>query len=255
MAGEKSSVSEQIATKDAAREATPLRVGQGETLTEAAYDALRRDIIRGLREPGERLRIEWLKQIYEVGPTPLREALQRLSADGLVHALGNRGFTVAPLDIAEFDDLNIARTAVEKEALRLSILKGDDDWEAGVVSATYRMRKADSELARSAEQTLDRWEATNEAFHLAMVAACGSDWLLRIRKNLHDQCERYRRASVYLRRGERDLLSEHQAIAEAVLARDAEGACALTQAHYAATAGNLAEDFASGEMSGKDHRE
>jgi GntR family transcriptional regulator, carbon starvation induced regulator len=252
MAGEKPTVSEQIAEIDAEPEATPVRVEQGGTLTEAAYEALRRDIIRGLRTPGERLRIDWLKQIYEVGPTPLREALQRLSADGLVLALGNRGFTVAPLDIAEFDDLNIARTALEKEALRLSIRNGDEDWEAGVVSAAYRMRKADAELARSAEQTLDRWEATNEAFHLAMVAACGSNWLLRIRKNLHDQCERYRRTSVYMRRAKRDLLAEHQAIAEAVLARDAEAACALTAAHYAATAGNLAEDFASGEVAGQD---
>lgn len=226
---------------------TPIKARPGETLTEAAYGSLRRDIIRGLRSPGERLRIERLKQIYEVGPTPLREALQRLSADGLVLALGNRGFSVAPLDITEFEDLNIARTAVEKEALRLSLARGCDDWEAGVVSAAYRMRKADAALASSAEQTLGQWEATNEAFHHAMVAACGSNWLLRIRKSLHDQCERYRRASVDLRRAERDLMSEHHAIAEAVLARDTEAACALTAAHYATTAADLAESFAAAE--------
>jgi GntR family transcriptional regulator, carbon starvation induced regulator len=233
---------------------TPIRVSQGGTLTEAAYEALRQDIIRGVRMPGERLRIERLKRVYEVGPTPLREALQRLSADGLVQALGNRGFSVAPLDIAEFDDLNIARTALEKEALRLSIARGDEDWEAGIVSAAYRMRKADAELADADGQPLDRWEQTNEAFHLAMVSACGSNWLLRIRKNLHDQCERYRRASVYLRRGKRDLHSEHERIAEAVLARDAKAACALTEAHYAATAGNLAEDFAAGDVAGQEAR-
>ncbi|PQO24899.1 GntR family transcriptional regulator [Rhodobacteraceae bacterium WD3A24] len=233
--------------------ATPLR--DSATLTEAAYEALRIDIIRGARAPGERLRIERLKQLYEVGPTPLREALQRLSADGLVVANGNRGFSVVTLDIAEFDDINIARTAVETEALRLSIANGDDAWEAGIVSAAYRMEKADAELAASGSETLDRWEETNDAFHHAMVAACGSNWLLRIRKNLHDQCERYRRASVYLRRGDRNLRSEHKAIAEAVLARDTERACALTQAHYARTASNLAEDFATRTpSSGKDSR-
>lgn len=233
---------------------TRVEADDGETLTEAAYRALRHDIIRGQRAPGERLRIERLKALYNIGPTPLREALQRLSMDGLVQAHGNRGFTVTPLDLSEFHDLNTARTAVEREALKLSITHGDDAWEAGVVSAAYRMAKADMDLANGAENGLDAWETTNEAFHLAMVSACGSNWLLRIRKSLHDQCERYRRASVYLRRGERDLRSEHQAIADAVLARNTDKACTLTAAHFSITADDLAGDFAAGAVSGQGKR-
>jgi GntR family transcriptional regulator, carbon starvation induced regulator len=245
-------VSEQATRIEVTNGATPLRVVPGETLTQAAFEALRVDIIRGIRMPGERLRIERLKHIFEVGPTPLREALQRLSMDWLVIADRNRGFSVVSLDIAEFEDLNIARTAVEKEALRLSLSRGGEVWEAGVVSAAYRMRKADADLAASRTDKLHRWESTNEVFHEAMVAACGSTWLLRIRKNLHDQCERNRRAAVYLRRGTRDLHREHQRIADAVLARDAEAACARTEAHYASTAENLAEDFAARAVAGQD---
>jgi len=233
-----------------AQNATPLHQVGGDTLTEAAYEALRYDIIRGIRSPGERLRIGRLTKLYNVGPTPLREALQRLSADGLVTAGGNRGFTVIALDMPEFHDLNIARTAVDREALRLSLTRGDEAWEAGVVSAAYRMQKADAALS-GGDPDLDRWEAANEAFHLAMVAACGSNWLLRIRKNLHDQCERYRRASVYLRRGIRDLGNEHAGILRAVLGRDIPTACELTEAHYAATAENLAADFASRDFNAK----
>ena len=107
---------------------------------------MRIDIIRGVRAPGERLRIEKLKTIYNVGPTPLREALQMLVADQLVLTEGNRGFTVAPLDFEEFEDLNIARTAIELAALRLSIEKGDTEWEAGVVAASYLMKKQDAAL-------------------------------------------------------------------------------------------------------------
>jgi len=227
--------------------ATSLKQVGGDTLTEAAYQALRLDIIHGTRAPGERLRINRLAELYEVGPTPLREALQRLSADGLVIANGNRGFTVISLDITEFHDLNIARTALEREALRLSLTQGDEAWEAGVVSAAYRMQKADAALS-GGDPDLDRWEAANEAFHLALVAACGSNWLLRLRKNLHDQCERYRRASVYRRRGTRDLSTEHAAILRAALARDVTATCNLTEAHYAATAENLAADFAARDM-------
>lgn len=221
-----------------------IRREPGETLAEAAYRALRHDVIRGARPPGERLRLEKLKTIYGVGPTPLREALQRLSADGLVVAQGNRGFAVSALDVDEFSDLNIARTAVEMEALRLSLARGDAAWEAQVVAARHLMRKEDDALLRVVDSVPDSWEAANAAFHRQMVAACGSAWLLRVRDGLHDLCERYRRASVYRKRHDRDLSAEHEAIAAAVLARDAEAACRLTSEHYALTAAHIREPAA-----------
>lgn len=209
------------------------------TLTEDAYRALRRDILRGVRQPGERLRIERLRGLYGIGPTPLREALQKLGAERLVTVAGNRGFTVAPLDFADFDDLNTARSAVESAALRLSLTHGDDAWEAGIVAAAYLLRKEDRALHESGAGVPDSWEAANRAFHAATVAACGSAWLLRVREGLHDQSERYRRASVYQRQGSRDLAREHADIADAVLARDIPGACHLVEDHFALTATSL----------------
>lgn len=214
----------------------------GGTLADVAYARLRKDIIIGRRPPGERLRIEKLKTIYAIGPTPLREAMQKLAQDGLVVSEGNRGFTVAPLDTAEFADLNTARTAIEKEALRLSLAKGEQAWEARVVAAAYIMAKEDEALANSDGELPDSWERANAEFHTALVSACGSAWLLKIRSGLHDLCERYRRASVYLKMGARDLRSEHAAIAEAALARDAERTCALTDTHFALTASALKAD-------------
>ena len=213
------------------------------TLAEAVYRRLRADIIAGERAAGERLRIERLSKHYGVGPTPLREALQRLCADGLVLARGNRGFAVAPLDITEFEDLNIARTAVEVQAVNLSIRNGNDEWEAGIVAAFYRLEKQDRALAARHDEALDAWEAANAAFHEATVARCGSRWLLRVRARLHDQCERYRRASVHLHRAERDLAAEHRAIRDAVLHRDREAAAHLITTHFDTTARMLAEEM------------
>lgn len=214
---------------------------EAETLSEAAYRALKSDIIRGDRAPGERLRIEKLKGIYGIGPTPLREALHKLSQDALVLSEGNRGFTVAPLDPAEFADLNVARTAIEKEGLRLSIAQGDDAWEARVVAATYLMKKEDSALETARDGVPDSWERANSEFHTAIVSACGSAWLLRLRAGLHELCERFRRASIHQKMGSRNLGAEHAEISEAVLARDVERACALTERHFALTAAILAD--------------
>lgn len=210
-----------------------------ETRADAAFTALRGDIIAGVRAPGERLRIERLKEIYGIGPTPLREALQRLCAEGLVIASGNRGFMVAPLDPDEFADLNSARIEIEKSALRMSLARGDDEWEVGVAAAAWRIRRADVAL-REGGGDIDAWEKANAAFHEALVAACGSRWLLRVRGLLNDQYARFRRASVGLRRVDRDLAAEHAALAEAALARDIEKLCALTEAHFRATEAALA---------------
>lgn len=210
---------------------TPSPDGSASTLADEAWSKLRRDIVSGVREPGERLRIERLRTLYGIGPSPLREALQRLSSEGLVLAEGNRGFMVAPLDPEEFADLTRARIAIERECLRLSLANGGSAWEAGVVSETYLMNKADTEIRPGT----DAWEEANTAFHRAIISACGSFWLIKVRDDLHTLAERYRRASVQSSRSERDLGAEHRAISAAVLDRDVETACALTESHFGKT--------------------
>ena len=189
-----------------------------------------------------------LKTIYDIGPTPLREALQKLSTEGLVLALEKRGFMVSPLDLDEFSDLNIARIEIEKVALSRSIALGDRQWESRVVAATYLMNKEDAALLASGNGVSDAWEAANAEFHATMIAACGSKWLLQMRDHLQDMCERYRRSSISqsIRKtgnGKRDVGKEHAAISNAVLARDARLACQLTESHYMKTLDRLKRDL------------
>ena len=225
-----------------------ISVSKHESMAQRAYRIIRADIISGARPPGERLRIEMLKTIYDIGPTPLREALQKLSTEGLVLALEKRGFMVSPLDLDEFSDLNIARIEIEKVALSRSIALGDRQWESRVVAATYLMNKEDAALLASGNGVSDAWEAANAEFHATMIAACGSKWLLQIRDHLQDMCERYRRSSISqsIRKtgnGKRDVGKEHAAISNAVLARDARLACQLTESHYMKTLDRLKRDL------------
>ena len=225
-----------------------ISVSKHESMAQRAYRIIRADIISGARPPGERLRIEMLKTIYDIGPTPLREALQKLSTEGLVLALEKRGFMVSPLDLDEFSDLNIARIEIEKVALSRSIALGDRQWESRVVAATYLMNKEDAALLASGNGVSDAWEAANAEFHSTMIAACGSKWLLQMRDHLQDMCERYRRSSISqsIRKtgnGKRDVGKEHAAISNAVLARDARLACQLTESHYMKTLDRLKRDL------------
>lgn len=219
---------------------TARSAGAGSTV-ESVYTVLKSDIVAGVRPAEELLRIDKMRRIYGVGPTPLRETLQRLTAEGLVIARDGRGFQVAPLTPEEFEDLNIARTEIELAALRLSIEHGTEHWEARVVAAAYMLEKADAQLPGSAAETIDRWETANAEFHTALLSGCPSHWLLRTRVTLTTKCERYRRAVMVAdqhRRNEQ-LAQEHKDIAEAVLSRDAETACRLLRAHYARTVKNF----------------
>jgi GntR family transcriptional regulator, carbon starvation induced regulator len=211
--------------------------GSSPSTVETVYEALKSDIISGKRKPGEFLRIDRMSRIYGVGPTPLRETLQRLTAEYLVIARGGRGFQVAPLTINEFVDLNIARTAIELAALRLSIEHGDEDWESRVVAAGYIMQKWDAQMLSGTSDDVDRWESANAEFHTALLSGCPSTWLLRTKDRLASKCDRYRRAAVVCAGVpyREDVAREHKDILDAVLQRDAERGCTLLSTHYQRT--------------------
>ena len=220
----------------------------GRTLARRAYHQLRQDIVGGQLQPGSKLKLESLVQQYGIGMSPLREALARLAGDQLVKTEDQRGFWVAPLSLEELDDISRVRTLVETEALRLSIENGDAGWERQVRECFDALSRVEGSLvdtqAPVPRETLDLWEECNHAFHTALVAACGSPWLVRLQELLYQQAERYRRVSLSYSQGRRFVHDEHVAMFEAAVARNALRACRLTEDHlmrtYDAVRGALA---------------
>ncbi|ELN2735657.1 FCD domain-containing protein [Pluralibacter gergoviae] len=212
------------------KKAAPL---SGKTLVLATYERLRNDIIAGVLAPGSRLRVEHLKEVYEAGAGTLREALALLVSDALVNTYGQRGFWVKPISLEDFADLTEKRILLETDALRLSLKNGDDDWEAELVSAYYRLSKAEARLDGSAG-AFEEWEVCNRLFHEAALSACGSRWSHYFLSILYHQTERYRRLMITEHPVPRDVHHEHEAIYSACIARDAEAACASLAAHIQA---------------------
>ncbi len=209
--------------------------GNARSLVEAAYASLRKDILNGTLPPGKKLRVEVLKDRYEIGASTLREALTRLVGDALVTSEEQRGFKVAPISLQDFHDLTRARKLIESEALALSILHGDDIWEANLVAAFHRLSKVEGRHGKDAMLHSDEFEIRNREFHQALIAACPSRWLLLFQGTLFGQSERYRRISLMNNLIDRDVHSEHKAIVEAALARDAAKAKRLEEEHIERT--------------------
>lgn len=198
------------------------------TLTTTVYERLRRDLLKAVFWPGEKLRIEALCDRYQAGASPVREALSRLSAEDIVTREDLRGFRVSPVSLDDLHELTETRCAINELALRQAIAKGDSAWEEQVVLANHRMART---LVYEPGSTIvsPEWERRHREFHAALIAACGSRWICDFAAMLFDLAERYRNLSAVgdLTRSE----DEHPAIAEAVVARDADRAVRLLNEH------------------------
>jgi len=120
-----------------------------------------------------------------------------------------------------------------------ALAQGDADWEANILAAFHRLSRAPLPTGPDDDEAARQWELRHRAFHAALVAGCGSPWLMRLHDQLVDQTERYRmirlqRLSQQKPVG-RDVHAEHRALMDAVLARDEAQAVALMRAHLQAT--------------------
>ena len=203
--------------------------------TSDIYDRIRDDIIHGQLTPGSKLKIDLLRAHYDVGATPLREALSLLTAQGLVERLDQRGFRVPDLVGSEFVQLLAMRCWLDERAMRQAIQKGDKQWEEGIVVASYRlsrMPRVSPDISRAANL---EYERCHKAFHLSLVAGCGSSMLLRFWHQIYNEASRYRFITRMSARERPELNQEHAQIADAVLARKADLAVQLIVAHYTKT--------------------
>jgi GntR family transcriptional regulator, carbon starvation induced regulator len=204
-----------------------------------AYDLLRQEILYGDLMPGERLRVAELNERYQFGLTPIREALVRLASEGLVSNESHRGARVRETTMAELADLTETRRSIERLCLTRSMARGDATWEAEIISAMHLLSRAALPTSPDDRATATQWEARHRRFHLSLVSACDSGWLLNFWNTLVDHSERYRKVRLLFHReiaaDVRDLNAEHERIMKAVLARDVDRSTALMDEHLSRT--------------------
>ena len=201
------------------------------TLAELAAEQVRRAILSGAIAPGSKLHIQRLSDQFGLSATPMREGLTRLATTGLVEAVGQRGFRVQPMSLADLEDIQRMRHLIEVEALRLAIAHGDMAWEQGIAAALHGLKSlglASHEVLLEGEPVFDR---LHREFHAALLAGCGSARLLAVHAELHDQVYRYRIVMRLVPRRKAVSDRDHAALARHALARDTEAACAALHAH------------------------
>jgi len=206
------------------------------TMTAASllHHRLRSDILLGKLEPGAKLTLTSLSRTYDAGMIPLREALNRLSAEGLVTQHDQRGFFVCEISKEDVIDLTQTRCWLYEGALREAIRKGGQEWENEIVLSFYRLSKIPRYKDEKSGEINHDWTAPHRRFHTALIAACGSRRTIEISENLFDQAERYRNLA-RLTELKPTVHDEHRLIMDAVLQRDADAAVSSLLEHLQST--------------------
>lgn len=205
---------------------------QAATLTKSVYEQLRTDVLSGRLRPGEKLGAGALRKRFNTGSSPVREALNRLLSEGFVALEEQKGFRVAPVSRKELSELVTARCWIDGAAIRESVVRFETSWEEDLILALHHLSK--SVRSKNADADNAEWEARHKAFHMALVAGCGTHWIVRISEQLFDAAERYRLLGVDLV-PERNELQEHRAIVDACMARNSDAAVELLKGHYGRT--------------------
>lgn len=135
-----------------------------------------------------------------------------------------RGFRVAPVSPTDFLDVTKTRHLIEFRALQESIALGGDSWETQIRSAFQRLSR-ERVIDRTTGRVSESWEREHDNFHIALISATSSKWLIHLYKILYDQSKRYQHFGLNANPSARDPVTEHAGIMTAVLARDFEKAC------------------------------
>lgn len=213
------------------------------TINATVFRQIRADIVACRLMPNDRLRIEALRERYGVGGSPIREALMRLEAEGLVTLEQNKGFRVSPVSREQLFDLMRTRIEIEAIALRWSIEQGGVEWEADLLGAYHRLAHQKKTERNGGNSINIAWSREHRNFHAALVAACGSPKLLSIREGLFAQAERYVALSIISKFPPRNDIGEHEQIMRAALTRNAERSIQLHNTHIERTTQRVAKSF------------
>ncbi|WP_265518660.1 GntR family transcriptional regulator [Nitratireductor luteus] len=208
-----------------------------ETLSSRIAADLRSSILRGDIAPDEKINLDRVREQFSTSVTPLREAMSRLVADGLVVFEDQRGYRVTPVSLRDLDEVVRLRTDLETLALGYAIQSGDLDWEGRVAGALYKLTRG--ERNGDAENDVETWERAHADFHLTLIDGCGMPHLIGFCRMLHNLNDRYRRIFLERPAGDPDPDGEHRRIGEAAMARRADEATELLKAHIARTGARL----------------
>ena len=227
------------------RPASPNRVMNSAQLI---HFHLRDDIISMRRRPGEPIAEKDITQAYGVSRTPVREALLRLSEEGLIDIIAKSGTIVSRIPADELPEAILARKAIEQMTARMAA-------ELAAKSDVLKLRaivERQKEALKSND--IDGFHVEDEALHRSIMAAAGQPGIWRFVEGIKMQLDRFRRLTLPQAHRMERALSEHVELVDAIAAGNADRAATVIGDHLDWLGASLAKirdigpDYFSGNL-------
>ncbi|WP_076858943.1 GntR family transcriptional regulator [Bradyrhizobium mercantei] len=203
------------------------RSGRPRTATAAAriYAELRAELVSLQRKPGDPILEAEIAMSYGVSRTPVREAILRLSDEGLVEIFPQSGIFVSRIPLAALPEAIIVRRSLEETTTRMATERASKSQLLGLHSILARQREADAAGDREAFHQAD------EAFHAAIADIAGYPGIWRLILQVKVHVDRFRRLTLPQRGRMAEVIAEHEVIMAAIDARDAPSAASAMVKH------------------------
>jgi DNA-binding GntR family transcriptional regulator len=183
---------------------------------------LREAIISGQFAEGEPVRQDDVARLFNVSKIPVREALKRLEAEGLVSFQRNKGAVVTVLTEPELAQIFEVRVLMETQIIRLAVPNMND--------ATFA--EAESICAEFVhEDNAARWAELNWAFHACLYGPAQRPFMMQLIRSIHDKVERYLRVQMSIHEGKHGADLEHREILRACRSGDVDLCAELIERH------------------------
>lgn len=209
-----------------------LRLEDRETMDLKVCNILRKAILQGDFEPGERLVQEELANLLGVSRMPVREALRKLEGEGLIKLVPHRGAIVKSLTVEDVEEIYALRSNLEKIAIGKSIgkMKPED---------INKLERLVSEMKKASDA--QEFVETNIEFHRMLMKYCTWNRLLSVIETLWNG---FPQQTPHMLKGQMELSNkEHDAILQAVKEKDAYKAAELVSDHITRTGEALIESI------------
>ncbi len=194
------------------------------TLTDKVAKLICQDILSGELKPNQKLVVAELKEKYNVGASPIREALIQLSWIKYVKLEPQKGCWVAPISKVELYDLHESLKVVSSVLLEKSIKEGSEGWELEILTEFHKLSRF---KFQGENFNWQEWEERQEAFYTSLLSGCFSKNMLEFFTDIVRQVKRYRRISLnHSPKNFSELfnLDEHEKIMKLTLDKDLDGA-------------------------------
>ncbi|MCB4767027.1 GntR family transcriptional regulator [Ancylobacter sp. Lp-2] len=197
-------------------------LGSAPTASDIIAKHIREAIVSGAFDEGEPIRQDDVAKLFDVSKIPVREALKRLEAEGLVEFHRNRGAVVASLSEPEIAQIFEVRAMLESSALKLSVPR--------MTEKTFQ-RAGEYCEAFARETNVARWAELNWQFHSSLYEDADRPFLMNLIRSVNDRIERYLRIQLTLSGGTGVDDKEHRQILAACREKNADKAAALLHHH------------------------